>query len=196
VEQRTTRDSILQAAKALFSQKGFASTSVREICETVGITAPALYYHFGNKEGLFEAVVKDTLNLDEFYNLLQARVAAALDPWTQLQAYVRTYLTSYPTHLLNPGLHLGNSMQLEGVSLRQLGSGIAAIHSLAREIVQSGIKAGEFRPVDADTTAACIMGVIDSFVRGQVYLGVTYDPEQIAECIVDLLGDGLRKRPR
>lgn len=194
MEERTTRDSILQAAQALFTQKGFASTSVREICKAANITAPVLYYHFGNKEGLFEAVVEDTLSLDSFYDQLQAQVATAPDPWTKLQAYVGAYLIRYPTHLLNPGLHLGNSMQLEGASLRQLGGGIAAIHGLAREIIQLGIESGEFRAVDPDVMAACIMGMIDSFVRGQVYLGATYDPHQVADCIMDLLTDGLRKR--
>lgn len=194
MEEPTTRDSILQAARTLFTQKGFANTSVRNICKAADITAPVLYYHFGNKEGLFEAVVEDTLSLDSFHDLLQAQVATTPDPWTKLQAYVRAYLIHYPTHLLNPGLHLGNSMQLEGASLRQLGSGIAAIHGLARGIVQLGVESGEFRAMDPDMMAACIMGMIDSFVRGQVYLGAAYDSHQVADCIMDLLSDGLQKR--
>lgn len=35
------------------------------------------------------------------------------------------------------------------------------------------------------------MGTVDSFVRAQVYLGVEYDSEQVAECIVDLFERGL-----
>ncbi len=194
MEEHTTQSSILQAARALFTDKGFANTTVREICHAASVTAPVLYYHFGSKEGLFEAVVEETLSLDDFVALLVARVAAASDPWTKLQAYVHAYLTNYPTHLLNPGLHLGNSTQLEGVSLRQLGSGIAAIHGLAQEIVQLGIESGEFRAVAPDVMAACIMGMIDSFVRGQVYLGAEYDPHRVADCVMDLLSDGLRKR--
>jgi len=35
-----------------FTIKGFASTTVREVCQAAGVTAPALYYYFGSKEGL------------------------------------------------------------------------------------------------------------------------------------------------
>lgn len=191
MEERTARNAILQAARNLFTSRGFASTTVREICREAGVTAPVLYYHFGSKEGLFEAVVKATLTLDGFHAQLREEVTACSDPWAKLRAYVGTYLTHYPTDLLNPGLHLDNSTQLHGASLRQLSSGIEAIYQLAREILQAGIAAGQFREVDVDTMAACLMGTIDSFVRAQVYLGVEYDSEQVTECIVDLFKRGL-----
>lgn len=44
---------ILEAGIQLFSQKGYASTSVREIVEYAGVTKPVLYYYYQNKEGLF-----------------------------------------------------------------------------------------------------------------------------------------------
>lgn len=192
MQKETARDTILRAAKDLFTSKGFANTTVREICQQAGVTAPALYYHFGSKEGLFEAVVEDTLTLDDFHALLREEVAARSDPWDKLRAYVGTYLTHFPTQLLNPGLHLQNSTQLYGNSLRQLGSGFEAIYQLARGILQAGIAAGQFREADVDTVAACLVGTVDSFVRAQVYLGVEYDPEEVAECIVDLYKRGLR----
>jgi AcrR family transcriptional regulator len=191
MDERNSRDAILESARDLFTSKGFAGTGVREICEEAGVTAPVLYYHFGNKEGLFEAVVEDTLKLDGFCDLLREAVAAHSDPWAKLRAYVGAYLTHYPTDLLNPGLHLDKSTHLHGASLRQLSSGIKALHQLAREILLAGIAAGRFREVDIDLMAACLMGTIDSFVRAHVYLGVEHDLERVAECIVDLFTHGL-----
>jgi hypothetical protein len=112
-----------------------------------------------------------------------------------LRAYVSTYLTHYPTDLLNPGLHLNNSTQLNGASLHQLSSGIETIYQLAREILQAGIAVGQFRDVDVDTMASCLMGTVDSFVRAQVYLGAEYDLQEVSDCIVDLFADGLRAKP-
>ena len=194
--KQTGHDAILQAARDLFTSKGFASTTVREVCQAASVTAPALYYHFGSKEGLFEAVVEDTLTLDDFYALLRETVAGCSDPWAKLRAYVGTYLAHFPIHLLNPGLHLNNSTQLSEVSLRQLGSGLAAIYQLAREILQAGIAASKFREVDVDTMASCLMGTVDSFVRARAYLGVEYDLEQVTECIVDLFTRGLIAGPK
>ncbi len=43
-------------AVELFSRKGYEGISVGEITEASKITKPTLYYYFGSKEGLFEAV--------------------------------------------------------------------------------------------------------------------------------------------
>jgi len=192
MSNETTRDVLLRKARKLFTTKGFANTSVREICQEAGVTAPVIYHHFGSKEKLFEAVVEETLSLDSFCAVLRDEVAACADPWAKLEAYVRAYLTHYPTDLLNPGLHLNNSTQLHGASLRLLSSGIEDIYQLAKEVLQAGIATGEFREVNVDTVAACLMGTIDSFVRARVYLGVEYDLEEVTECIMDLFTRGLR----
>ena len=194
MENSTTRERILQAAHDLFADKGFANTHVREICEDAHVTAPVLYYHYGNKEGLFEAVVEESINLDGFCDLLREEVAASSDPWDKLRAYIGTYLRHFPVHILNPGLHLSNSTHLQPASLHQLTSGLQAIHHVAREILQAGSAAGEFREVHVDAIAACLLGTVDSFVRAKTHLGVQYDLEEITDCIAELFTDGLRAR--
>jgi AcrR family transcriptional regulator len=53
-EGRQTRERILEAALDLFSSRGFAGTSVREIAAAVGITEGGLYAHFAGKQAIFE----------------------------------------------------------------------------------------------------------------------------------------------
>ena len=52
------KQDILSAALALFSAKGYEGVSVSEVVSAAGITKPTLYYHFGSKEGLFDAVCR------------------------------------------------------------------------------------------------------------------------------------------
>jgi len=52
---------ILQSALALFSEKGYDATSVREICAASGITKPTLYHFYGSKEGVYRALVDGSL---------------------------------------------------------------------------------------------------------------------------------------
>jgi|MEHZ01.5.fsa_nt_MEHZ011356491.1_5 AcrR family transcriptional regulator len=54
----TTRSRLRAVALELFLDKGFAATSVREIATTAGVTIPALYYHFDNKDGLLSDLVE------------------------------------------------------------------------------------------------------------------------------------------
>lgn len=192
MEPSSTRERILQAARERFAEQGFANTAVREICEDAGVTAPVLYYHFGNKSGIFQAVVEEAINLDGFCALLRKSVAACSDPWDKLRTFISVYLTAFPVHTLNPGLHLGDSAQLSSTSLRRFGLGIESAHRLAAEILKDGIAAGVFRAVEADTVAACLLGTVDSFVRSRTYLEVEFDIDEIVVCLVDLWADGLR----
>lgn len=47
---------ILQAALELFTARGYDGCGVQEICEAAGISKPTLYYYFGSKTGLLEAL--------------------------------------------------------------------------------------------------------------------------------------------
>lgn len=51
-----TRDKIISLAYSAFAKKGYAKTSLKTISDELGITRPALYYHFTSKEDLFIAV--------------------------------------------------------------------------------------------------------------------------------------------
>jgi TetR/AcrR family transcriptional regulator len=53
-----TRERILDAAEALFAEKGFAGTTVRDIAGRVGLTPASLYNHFKGKEALYAAVLE------------------------------------------------------------------------------------------------------------------------------------------
>jgi AcrR family transcriptional regulator len=53
-----TRDRILDTAEALFAERGFAGTPVRDIATAVGLTPASLYNHFEGKEALYAAVLE------------------------------------------------------------------------------------------------------------------------------------------
>jgi len=48
---------LLRAAAELLANSGGSAVSTRQITQQAGVTAPTLYHHFGDKEGLFDAVV-------------------------------------------------------------------------------------------------------------------------------------------
>jgi AcrR family transcriptional regulator len=57
-EKSNVRETIVERALELFSAKGYEGVSVSELTEAAGITKPTLYYYFGSKEGVFEAVLQ------------------------------------------------------------------------------------------------------------------------------------------
>ncbi len=66
-----TRQQILDASLRLFSERGFARTTVRDIARQAGITDAAIYYHFDSKRELLEALVEERGFLTSLQNLEQ-----------------------------------------------------------------------------------------------------------------------------
>jgi AcrR family transcriptional regulator len=69
---------IARVAARLFAERGYDATSVREIVEASGVTKPTLYYHFGSKRGLAEALL--TRPMTAFVATLQTLVERETDP--------------------------------------------------------------------------------------------------------------------
>lgn len=67
-----TRTALLQCARALFVQRGYADTSTPDICTAAGITRGALYHHFVDKLDLFRQV------LQQEAQAVQAAIEAAV----------------------------------------------------------------------------------------------------------------------
>lgn len=59
-EGHTRREEILQAAKELFVEQGYEQTTMRRIADRVGISAPAVYLYFRDKEALMLALCDQT----------------------------------------------------------------------------------------------------------------------------------------
>ena len=60
-----TKEEILDAALNLFSQKGFSTVSIRDICSVVNIKESTVYYYFQNKEAILNEILKQFENHSE-----------------------------------------------------------------------------------------------------------------------------------
>ncbi len=58
-QSESTRTALLQAARELFTERGYADTVTEDIAQRAGVTRGALYYQFRDKPGLFRAVLED-----------------------------------------------------------------------------------------------------------------------------------------
>jgi AcrR family transcriptional regulator len=89
-QAEATRQELITVARELFTERGYAGTSVEDIIERAGVARGALYHHFPGKEALFAAV----------YQVVQAEVAtevvatalAADDPAQAVYAGLSAFL--------------------------------------------------------------------------------------------------------
>ena len=90
-EQAQTRQQLLEAAGAVFAERGFRNTTVREICQRVGANIAAVNYHFGDKEKLYLEVFRYSQQ-KELERFPQLHHSADLPPEKQLHAFVHSLL--------------------------------------------------------------------------------------------------------
>lgn len=89
-EMEQTRATLLATARVVFSERGYAETSMDDLTAQAGLTRGALYHHFGDKQGLLAAVV-DQIDA-EMDARLKAISDAAEDPWDGFRLRCTGYL--------------------------------------------------------------------------------------------------------
>lgn len=81
-----TRQRIQDAARELFAVKGVQRTSLQDIAARLGITKPALYYHFGSREELVRSIVAPLIDSGEAY-VRSCEERAELTPRALLEGF-------------------------------------------------------------------------------------------------------------
>jgi AcrR family transcriptional regulator len=89
-QAEATRQLLVSVARDLFTEHGYAGTSVADIIQGAGVTRGALYHHFAGKEALFRAV-HDAVQADAMSRVVTARLAVQ-EPWAAVRAGLSAYL--------------------------------------------------------------------------------------------------------
>jgi AcrR family transcriptional regulator len=76
-----TRAAVLAAARAVFSERGYAGAGIAEIVARAGVSAPVLYHHFAGKADVYLAVAADVY--DEVLGALEAGAAGRGGPFVE-----------------------------------------------------------------------------------------------------------------
>lgn len=87
-----TKARLLQAARQVFAEHGLEKATIREICSLARANVAAVNYHFGSKEKLYAAVLKDYLEHENRMHPRDAGVTAQSSKRDRLRAYLRSFL--------------------------------------------------------------------------------------------------------
>jgi len=87
-----TRQALVDAARRLFTEQGYAATGTEEIVAAARVTRGALYHHFRDKNDLFRAVMEQVAR-EVAERLIEAELGAASDDaWTEVRDGLRAFL--------------------------------------------------------------------------------------------------------
>jgi AcrR family transcriptional regulator len=86
----STKRALVEVAEELFTEHGYANTSLDAIVAGARVTKGALYHHFSGKQALFEAVFEQVEN--DASRMINKALKGKRDPWEKAQAGLRAFL--------------------------------------------------------------------------------------------------------
>ncbi|MEV7608577.1 TetR family transcriptional regulator [Microbacterium sp. NPDC089320] len=169
---------ILAASLERFTVQGYHATSVREIAAAVGVTVPAIYYHFENKQALLVALLQRAL--DALTSKIDGALAEADDdPASRLSALVQG-ITVYMAHHSDVAFLDGERRALTPENLAWYIKARDAIQAPLAQSVREGIDAGRFRTAEPQECVRAILAMCQG-IAGWYRADGPVSPEQLAE---------------
>ncbi len=167
--KKSTKQIILETAIELFSELGYTRTSMRIIAEKSGITKPAVYYYFPDKESLFIGILEH--GMEEIDKTMQEIALSDLSTMDKLKAIIRTQIEDMDRHKSFGRLimHVLNSNLKENMATR-FHEWMSKQSAVLYDIVRQGIEKGEFRKdLDARSFVYCLTGGMNQFGRDKFH---------------------------
>ncbi len=174
-----TRRALLQAARTLFGERGYAATSLDEITSAAKVTKGALYHHFGGKQELFAAVY------EQVKRGASERAATAFlepDPWKDLCAGCQAMLDAHLDPLVRRILLHDAQAVLDADTIRRVENRYGAV--VLRGALRRAIRAGVIQPLPLKTLALMLTGAI---LEGCMAIAHSDDPNQARKDVGNVL---------
>lgn len=184
------RGKLIAAARKAFAEKGFADASMDALTADVGLTRGALYHNFGDKRGLFAAVVNQIDS--DMAERAKAHGAAAGEGWDALLAEGAAYIEM----ALDPEVQ--RIVLLDGPAVLGDPSQWPSQNSclqVTRQAVEDLISEGILKPLDAEAAARLISGAA---LNAAMWIAASAEPESVlprAQEAFRALVEGLLARP-
>jgi AcrR family transcriptional regulator len=179
---------ILQVARAAFVERGYAAVSMQEIASAAGLTKAAIYYHFRDKQELFEAIVM--AEMERLHQGVAEQLAAGPPLRSQLErvtAFALGVARGDRTRLIEDAHRYCVKERM--LALKEQ---IATPYSLLRDALAAAQARGEIGECDLDLVLALFISMIEGQIKG-LDIGVVIDlpPDELARSIVGVLLDGI-----
>lgn len=159
---KDSRMKLIEAATPLFAQKGFAGVAIRELAEAAGVNSALISYHFGGKEGLYEAVLEG-----QFAPVVDALKAAAgleFSPTERIAYYAKAVnavhkKSPYLIRIMHSEM-VNPTICFETVVKKYIGN----IFCLLTAAFDEGVAAGQFNPdFNSGHAAISLAGIMNFY---------------------------------
>lgn len=190
-EAEQTKKQIAEKAKDLFCLKGYAATSMDDICKAAEASKGSLYYHFKNKETLFVYILETQMH--EWIERWEALAFTCSTAIEKLYKLAEHYAADFQSPLTKVSEEFAGS-QTSGPEMMEKLLELTRMHyPIFERVLLEGMERGEFRKGDVQEMTLILAGLLGG-------LGISYyevDIEKMFELYrkaVQLLLEGIQVR--
>ena len=182
------REKIIEVAKKVFAKYGYRRTTLSDIADELGVTAPALYRYFPSKKELFKECIRSVAN--EVIGKILGEVERVSDPKEKLFVYFKAKIGTISElfYIYNVTLDVARELKTEVEAIRDEKL-VDTEFDIIRSIVEEGMKKGIFREVDVDKACFVIYSVSNSTLLDRA---LSWSDDEMRK-MVDVILKGLVK---
>jgi AcrR family transcriptional regulator len=187
---------ILDAAKMLFGRFGLKRTSIEEIAQHAGLGKGTVYLYFKSKDEIF-SVLANRLT-EEYESLVDDAIARVRSPTDKIRKFIEVRVGYWDKTFRQFEATTESILEAEAspiVELIRKKTEARRVH-LISEILEDGLKTGEFSFDNSRFTALAIYHILESLVRPWNIEVADMTPEDKIEATISLLFNGILKRPK
>jgi TetR/AcrR family transcriptional regulator, cholesterol catabolism regulator len=176
---------IEEVASALFRERGYAATSVRDIAQALNLQGGSLYAHMASKEDILWSIV---IRAAERFHAEVGPIAedGARSPADRLRAMIRAHVNVVTGIQKDAAVFLHEWRFLSAERRDQISARRDAYERLFRDVIDDGVAVGDFRHVDARVTAMAILSALNGIPTWYRASG-SLTADEIADQHADLL---------
>ena len=190
------REQIMAAAVKLFARQGFARTTTKEIAQEAGLSEGTIYKYFASKQELLFAFIAQA-GVETLRPVLEGREGES--EAEVVRGFFLDRLTLARRNLPLMKVVLGEALFDEKLAQAFASNVARPIISLLEELLNSRIRAGRLRGVEARTAAQTLAGLFITFgILWPVLLpreAGRFSPEELAGMLTSLYLEGMAPRP-
>jgi AcrR family transcriptional regulator len=185
------RQQILEAALAVFTQKGYHATNVSDVAAQAGVSQGTIYWYFDSKDALFEAAI--LFAFSEFGEAALGGLEQYPTATEKLRAIAQAMEgfadVAEGMFMLFLGYWASSDRREESAQiwidlLKQYKDVVAGI-------IEEGVQNGEFRPVDAEALVWALLAAYDGLAAYDMFIP-DLDLPRVNRAFIETLLSGLR----
>lgn len=191
---------LMEAALALFGEKGFAATRAEEVALRAGVSKGTLYLYYPSKEELLKAVIRENLSrlISEGLERVDGHEGSTAELLGQLLQAWWERVGNTPASAIHK-IMMSEARNFPEIAAFYAREVIEPANKLLRRTVQRGIDRGEFRPVALDEITLVLLSPILFMSLHKHSLGACPGPQvdagRVIATHIDIAINGLRPQP-